>query len=763
MRRTALALLLFLAITQNGRSQIDNAIGWISEGQRLELSGIVARMLRRNLSREAIEQAVREAAGSSRLDNHSRDWKMIIPLFGWEFSFFDQAIGQGLGELDAEGQARLKKAYLAALGDAPFIRALLSGLSPALFPIMVEGKWGYVDDKGNVILSPRYRAAGSFAEGLAPVRSRGTYGYIGPGGQFTIEPRFDYAEPFEDGIARVYLEGKPYFINRFGQILFEHPFEEIEAFGPHSYAIVKAVSGKYGLINREGQLLADTVFWSIMPFSDGRTVVQGPGHNPYPGLGEEAVWEVGAIDTSGVFAVPFGLYRDISYFNNGLAIVELSPEEKYKQGVIDANGNLKFTIPEKEWKLNYRIKTFSEGLADVKIYLIDPDSLRTWPRPERVSYVGAVNTNGQVVFSNQDWEELTLFGQGRAFAKDIGGFWIMIDKQGRQVGADTYEYIIYSNWAAEPQELFEDGIFFVKTREGWCSIDTSGAVVAGPLKYDNERGSAVRQGKRLLFFRRDTSTRNGYLFGFWDPEKGVLVEPQFHEITTLPPHEDVLLAMESGRYGYIGKQGRYLWREPPRDSNAALLPLDIDYMNLGLYPASLPSRKDPDGREGMNSTRNVFQETTDSQGFQNGTMTLVARLQERGPWNETYEGFQLYLANTTQDTVFFEAPYGCLYLKIQALDKSGEWRDIEYLPDSWCSYTYGTAFLPPGHFWAFTAPKYSGEYSTRLRAELQYWDSFEEEKPKILHSNEFRSGVNPAQFWRKRPLTPEWRMNPYKN
>ena len=41
--------------------------------------------------------------------------------------------------------------------------------SPDLFPIAVDGKYGYINHKGDLIIEPKFKAALNFTEGLALV------------------------------------------------------------------------------------------------------------------------------------------------------------------------------------------------------------------------------------------------------------------------------------------------------------------------------------------------------------------------------------------------------------------------------------------------------------------------------------------------------------------------------------------------------------------------------------------------------------------
>src|SRR2546421_11859187 len=73
--------------------------------------------------------------------------------------------------------------------------------APRLRPIQQNGKWGYIDGTGKVVIEPRFSWAEEFSEGLAAFENEdGKYGYIDETGKVVIEPKFDNWTEFSEGL-----------------------------------------------------------------------------------------------------------------------------------------------------------------------------------------------------------------------------------------------------------------------------------------------------------------------------------------------------------------------------------------------------------------------------------------------------------------------------------------------------------------------------------------------------------------------------------
>lgn len=109
-----------------------------------------------------------------------------------------------------------------------------------------------------------------------------------------------------------------------------------------------------------------------------------------------------------------------------------------------------------------------------------------------------------------------------------------------------------------------------------------------------------------------------------------------------------------------------------------------------------------------------------------------------------YLGYKLFISNTSADTISFKVKDSWLNLKLQAQDKHGKWRGIEYLPTSWCANSNHIIELLPNYFWSFTIPKYHGDFQTNIRARLQFIDKLNPKKEVVTYSNTITGGINPG-------------------
>lgn len=84
--------------------------------------------------------------------------------------------------------------------------------STGLYPFYSStiGKFGYLDEKGAVVIEAKFDSASSFSDfsdNLARVQVNGLFGYINSSGAFAIQPRFKIAGEFHAGLALASEDG----------------------------------------------------------------------------------------------------------------------------------------------------------------------------------------------------------------------------------------------------------------------------------------------------------------------------------------------------------------------------------------------------------------------------------------------------------------------------------------------------------------------------------------------------------------------------
>lgn len=89
--------------------------------------------------------------------------------------------------LDLEGKNR---------SHGGFEDARLPASEDGLIAIKKDGKWGFANMDGEIIILPKYEDAYSFSCGLAPVKIAGDWGYINTEGEVVIEATYEEAGVF---------------------------------------------------------------------------------------------------------------------------------------------------------------------------------------------------------------------------------------------------------------------------------------------------------------------------------------------------------------------------------------------------------------------------------------------------------------------------------------------------------------------------------------------------------------------------------------
>ncbi len=272
------------------------------------------------------------------------------------------------------------------------------------FPILKNGKWGYIDKSGKIVIKPEYDKAANFSGGLALVRlnqprsigkssdgrlgghtasfsdrlqpkSKPAYGFIDRDGNKATDIKFDYADSFSEDLALVRVgnagTGMYGYIDKSGWMVIEPKFpykdftKDDQKFS-EGLALVRIGTmrrGKYGFIDKQGHTVIDVKYKMAKPFSEGLACVK---------VGDWGKGKYGFINRNGHFVVKPQYDRAESHSDglagvwNGdtltaflslLSMVPNTPEITGTWNYIDKAGASRFEIR------NGWVGSFSEGFA----------------------------------------------------------------------------------------------------------------------------------------------------------------------------------------------------------------------------------------------------------------------------------------------------------------------------------------------------------------------------------------------------------------
>lgn len=135
-----------------------------------------------------------------------------------------------------------------------------------LYRYQHDDLFGFVNDKGRLMIPIRYDEVTEFYEGLSVVSQNDTVFFINKENENPFRISYSGAYHFQNGIAPVKRNGKWHFINRQGQTI-SRDYDEISDLTGAAY-IVK-LNGKYGALNNFGQSLIEPRFEILGDFSNG--------------------------------------------------------------------------------------------------------------------------------------------------------------------------------------------------------------------------------------------------------------------------------------------------------------------------------------------------------------------------------------------------------------------------------------------------------------------------------------------------------------
>lgn len=246
-----------------------------------------------------------------------------------------------------------------------------------------NGKYGYMDQSGNIKIKAQFDLAFEFIDGIARVgnyvdkgenlsseKNNIQYGFINANGELITPITFLYAWDFSEGLALVDDGAEDYYIDKTGtrssqQVISSEFFTKGYApkllRGGSSYPMPDPPVEVWSYIDNGGNIVTDKTFEAAEKFEDNLAIVKN--HDKY-----------GLIDTE------FNIVVDYHY--DGLVKIDTelyAAKQGEKWGIIDLDGNI---IADFDY---FSIGSFSEGLAPVRREINDG---------------GFIDRNGEILFDS---------------------------------------------------------------------------------------------------------------------------------------------------------------------------------------------------------------------------------------------------------------------------------------------------------------------------------------------------------------------------
>ena len=394
-----------------------------------------------------------------------------------------------------------------------------------------DGKEGFINSAGKVIIPTKFDEVTEFINDLAAVKFNGKWGFIDRQGNFAVEPKYEGITPFSEGFAAVNLNHKWGFIDSEGNLkikpkwLDKERFYDSPGFVKNGYKFKNGIATVYedvratgesydftlfkcGYIDKAGEYLIEPVWRSACgDFQEGLAMTGIDTESPdYKG---KSGW-IGYIDLKGSWAIPPQFYAG-GDFKNGYALVKL-PSTNY-ENELRLFENKDWILIDKKGQKTVGVKTcerqfqFHEGFAQ--------------------AYSKIDTAKVQHFFINEECEKAIILPNNVSIESDFSeGFALIKDVEGYKF-IDTFGKNVFSATFADAKP-FADNVAIVRKKGD--SKDT----------YINKQGVEVLKPTSLSV----APFVNGLAY-------------QFIHLWTISERPD-----SKNIRGYMNKQGKYVWLSP---------------------------------------------------------------------------------------------------------------------------------------------------------------------------------------------------------
>lgn len=245
---------------------------------------------------------------------------LILPQYK-DATIFSEGIAWVVVENGYPTAINEKGVILFSLKDAEDVFLFKEGLAAFSQYEKESLKWGFVDKKGNIKISPQFDAISYFSEGKCAVEnSEGKWGYIDKEGRVEITYQFDYAGDFFEGQSIVIKNDKFGVIDKNGKYVINPQYAYMME--DNSLYLLK-VKDKWGWCDKKGKIIINPQFVEAYPFFES-SLASVKMNNRYGYINKK-----GNIEISPQFTAAFPFTGDIAFVENGEQIGCIDKKGKF--------------------------------------------------------------------------------------------------------------------------------------------------------------------------------------------------------------------------------------------------------------------------------------------------------------------------------------------------------------------------------------------------------------------------------------------------
>ncbi len=266
--------------------------------------------------------------------------------------------------------------------------------SKKLYPALKNTKngsiYGYINNKGEIVIQPKFDLAYDFNDNcLAIINENNKNGIIDLKGEYKVYPIYDSISPFKEDRAVFIKEGSMGIMDEEGNVITKKSYGIVGYFNDGRAVVGDSKSGdyKYGYIDRNGKEIIHLKYENADNFKDDIALVKVKDY------------EYSLIDKDGKILNSYKYYF-VSQYGDGVMMFSETPEGAY--GYIDEEGN-KIIKP-----IFTSASEFVDGIA-----IVSTEENYNGP-------YGVINKKGEYIL-NPIFSEVRYLGEGRlALGMPIG-------------------------------------------------------------------------------------------------------------------------------------------------------------------------------------------------------------------------------------------------------------------------------------------------------------------------------------------------------